>query len=146
MMTTKTTPPCLPPPPAHDRLASVSQQMVKSCGAWLKTHHQPKSCGSFQGGWSQWWRRRSQEGGGGEEVALEAELLQRRQLWRRTLLDLPMNQTRTAHHQALTAKLRGLLPNLLRTKTLLLVRLCTHSLSEVILHIPHPICLLTCLC
>lgn len=146
MMTAKITAPCLPPPLAPDRLASASQQMVKSCGAWLKTPHQPKSCGSFQGGSSRWWRRRSQEGGGGEEAALEVELLQRRQLWRRTLLDLPRNQAKTTHQRALMSNPRGPLQTLLRTKTLLLVPLCTHSLSEVILHIPHHIFLLTCPC
>lgn len=146
MMTAKTTAPCLPPPPAPDPLASVSQQMGKSCGAWLKTHHQPKSCESFQGGWSRWWRRRSRERGDGERAALAVELLLRRQLWRRTLQDLSMNQTKTTHHRALTANPRGPLQNLLRTKTLLPVPLCTLSLSEVILHIPHPIFLLTCPC
>lgn len=146
MMTAKTTAPCLPPPPAPDRLASVSQQTVKSCGAWLKTLHRPKSSVSFQGGWSRWWRRRSQEGGGSEEAALEVEFLQRRQLWKKTLVDLSTNQTKTAHHRALTVKLRRLLPNLLRTQSLLPVRLCSHSLSGVIPRILHPIFLLTCLC
>lgn len=145
MMTVKTKVPCLHPPPAPDRLASVSQQMVKCCGVWLKTPHQPKSCGSFQGGWSRWLRIRSQEGGGGEEVALEVEVLQRRRQWR-TLLDLSTNQTKTTHHRVLTANLKGLLQNLLRTKTLPRVRLCNHSLSEVIPHISQPIFHMTCLC
>lgn len=146
MMTAKTTVPCLLLPPAPDRLASVSQQMVKSCGAWLRTPRQPKSCGSSQGGLSQWWRRRNQEGGGAVEAALEVEVLQKRQQWRTPLLGLLMNQTKTIHHRALTAKLKELLPNPLRTRTLPRVCLCTHSLSEVILHIPHHIFLLTCLC
>lgn len=146
MMTAKTTAPCLRPPPAHDRLASVSQRMVKSCGAWLKTPHRPRSCGSSRGGWSQWWKTKSRGGGVGEEAALEAVLLQRRQLRRRTHLDSPTNQAKTTHHRAPTAKLRGSSLNLLRTKTLLRVRLCTHSLSEAILRIPHPIFLPTCPC
>lgn len=148
MMKAKIIAPCPPPPLSPDHLASVSQQMVKSCGAWLRTPHQPKSYGSFQGGWSRWWRRRSRNGGGGEEAALEVELLQRRQLWRRTLLGFLGNRTKTTHHRALTAKLRRPLQALLRIlpKILPPVRLCTHSLSEVILHIPHPIFLLTCPC
>lgn len=155
MMKAKIIAPCPPPPLFPDHLASVSQQMVKSCGAWLRTPHQPKSCGSFRGGWSRWWRRRSRNGGGGEAAALEVEaaaleveLLQRRRLWRRTLLDLLGHRTKTIRHQALTAKLRGPLQALLRIlpKILPLVHLCTHSLSEVILHIPHPIFLRTCPC
>lgn len=145
-MTAKTKVPCLPLPPAPDRLASVSQQTVKSCGVWSKTPHRPKSCGSSQGGWSRWSRIRSQEGGGGEEVALEVEVLQRRRQWRRTPQYLSTNQTKTTRHQALTTNLKRLLPNLLRTKTLPRVRLCTRSLSEVIPHIPHHIFHLTCPC
>lgn len=146
MMTAKTKAPCLRPPPAPDRLASVSQQMAKSCAVWLKTLHQPKCCGSFRGGWSPWSRIKSQEGGGGEEAALEVEVLQRRPQWRRTLLDLLTNQTKTTRRRAPTANLKGLIPNLLRTKTLPRVRLCSRSLSEVIPHIPHHTCHLTCLC
>lgn len=146
MMTPKTTAPCLHPPPAPDRLASASQRMVKSCEAWSKTPRQPKSCGSFQEGWSRWWKRRSRKGGGGEEAALEVELLQRRQPWRRTLPDVSKNQTKTTHHQVLTVKQKGPLTNLLRTKTLLRVSLCICRLSGVILHILLPISLLTCQC
>lgn len=145
-MTSKTTAPCLPRPPAPDCLVSVSQPTVKSCGAWLKTLRRPKSCGSFRGGWSRWWRRRSRDGGGGEEAALEVELLQRRQPWRRTLPASSTKQTKATHRQAPTAKAKGPLPNLLRTRTLLLVRLCTRRLSEVILYILHPIILRTCPC
>lgn len=144
MMTAKTITPCLPPPLAPDRHASVSLQTARSCGALWKIPHLLKSCASSQGGWSLWWRRRSQKGDGGEEAALVVELLLRRQPWTRTLLYLWRNQAKTPLYRALTIKLRG--PTLLRTKTLLLASLCTHSLSEVILHIHHPIFLLTCLC
>lgn len=143
-MTAKTTVPCLPHPPVHGHLVNVSQQIMRSCGAWLKTLHQLKSCGSFQGGWSLWWRKRSQERGGVEEAALEVTL-QRRQLWRKQLQDWLRNHTKITHHRALTLKLKGLLTPP-RTTTLLLVPLCTHSQSDVILHIPHPIFPLTCLC
>lgn len=140
--TVKTTVLCLPPPLVPDRLENASQLTAKSCGAWLKIPHQPKSCGSFQGGWSQWWRRRSQEGGGGEEAALE--VLQRRPQWMRMLLGLVTNPTKTTHHQVLTAKLR--LPNPLKTKTQPQTCLFTHSLSEVTLPIPRHISPLTCQC
>lgn len=114
----KTKMPCPPPAPALVLPASASQQTVRFCAAWLMTHHRPKFCGSFLAGWSQWWRRRSPEGEGGEEVVLEVEGPQRRQPWR-TVLDFLMNQTKTVHHQAQTIKLKGLLANLFRTKTLL---------------------------
>lgn len=113
--TAKNTAPCLPPPLAPDRLVNVSQQTVRSCVVWLKTPHQPKSCGSSRGGWSRWWRTRSRGGGDGEEVEQEAELLQRRRLQRTTLPELLMNQTKTTRPRALTAKLKS--ANL-RTKTL----------------------------
>lgn len=144
--TTRTTAPCLLPPPAPGRLVSVSQQTMKSCEAWLKIHLQPKSCGSSQAGWSQWWRRRSRGGGGGEEAAPEVEVLQRRQPWRRTLPDSWTNQTKTLHHRAPMEKLKGLLPNPLRTKTPPHLQLCSRSLSEVILLTLLHICPLTCRC
>lgn len=145
--TAKTTASCRRPPPAPPgRLASASRQTAKSCGVWLKTARQPKSCGSFRGGSSRWWRTRSRERGGAEEAAPEVWLPRRRPPWRGTPSESSTTPTKTTRRRAWTARPKRPLANLLRTRTPPRVRLCTRHLSEVTLRIRHPIFLRTCPC